>query len=227
MTNQHPVLSSRYFYLLISLIAYFILSPLFVTRFMEYQLISVLFSLVIIFSANIVTHGRKVMILTVTLGTLSLAGTWYVNFEEPNVYLHVIHFAITISFLSTITCSVLYSITKHQSISADTLLGAICGYLLIGATWSFIYLIISELDHNAITENLMSQPLIHRVHDATYFSFITLTTTGYGDILPRTCVAKSWTWLEAVTGQFYLAVWISRLVGLQIAQRFARKLDAK
>jgi voltage-gated potassium channel len=222
MTKPNSVFQSRYFYLLVALISYFVLSPFFLTEIKDYFFMNILFTLVILFSANIVRRGKIIMTLTLIFGVLSFGSTWYMTLITPDIMTRLCHFMITLIFLSIITCSVLYSITRHQEISGETLLGAICGYLLIGATWSFIYLIISTLDPNAITDNFAALNVTRRAQDAEYFSFITLTTTGYGDILPKSASARVWAWLEAATGQIYLAVWISRLVGLQVAQKFAQ-----
>ncbi len=56
-----------------------------------------------------------------------------------------------------------------------------------------------------------------------YYSFVTITTLGYGDITPITATANSFSFLEAVTGQIYLVVLVARLVGMHIAQSMDRK----
>jgi|SRR3990167_10281308 len=110
------------------------------------------------------------------------------------------------------------SISKHKYVTADTLCGAICGYVLLGLTWSFIYLLIETTDSGAFSKLLANNSLHESFLNATYFSFTTMTTLGFGDILPISYLARTCSWMEAISGQIYLAVWISQLVGLRITQ---------
>lgn len=107
----------------------------------------------------------------------------------------------------------------QKEISADTLFGAVCGYLLIGLTWTYIYLFIATMDHAAFSIHIDHETARMRIDHFIYYSFVTLTTTGYGDILALKSVPRTFSWLEAVVGQVYLAVWISQLVGLRILQK--------
>ena len=110
-----------------------------------------------------------------------------------------------------------------KEITADTLFGAICGYLLIGLTWSFIYLLIASVDPTSFSIHMEHELIRSRIDHFIYYSFVTLTTTGYGDILATKSVARNFSWLEACIGQIYLAVWISQLVGLRLLQDTQKK----
>ncbi|GAX59084.1 uncharacterized protein SCALIN_C01_0015 [Candidatus Scalindua japonica] len=105
----------------------------------------------------------------------------------------------------------------------DTIQGGISIYLLIGIFWTFIYGIVINLNSQAfnliINENSM--------RFLFYFSFTTLTTLGYGDIVPKSEWAMVLSTLEALTGQIFLVVFISRLVGFHIAQHLRKTTDSK
>jgi voltage-gated potassium channel len=95
-------------------------------------------------------------------------------------------------------------------------------YLLFGLTWSFLYDVIYQLQPHAFAFNGTASPLVspgEKVFPVlAYFSFVTLTTIGYGDITPLTLQARYAAIAEGVTGQFYLAILVARLVSMLLAQ---------
>lgn len=111
---------------------------------------------------------------------------------------------------------ILYSESDH-----NTICGAICVYLLIGVVFALLYLTCLEINPHAISfQHFIRADDVHRherLAQLIYFSMCTLTTVGYGDIVPVARFARTLAWLEAVTGQLYLAILVARLVGLQIA----------
>ncbi len=96
-------------------------------------------------------------------------------------------------------------------IDAEVLCAAICGYLLIGILWTGFYAVITVADPNALV-SISKSPIA--VGDLLYFSYTTLTTTGFGDIIPRNPVVRMCTVLEAIVGIFYNTIVIARFVGL-------------
>jgi hypothetical protein len=115
------------------------------------------------------------------------------------------------------------SLFRRQALSLDSIFGAICGYLLVGMAWAVLY---STLDTvwpgsfevaNRLADQVQADD--SRIHLFTYYSFITLTTVGYGDVTPLSTAARTCAWLEALTGQFYLAVLVAGLVGALLSRR--------
>jgi hypothetical protein len=90
----------------------------------------------------------------------------------------------------------------------------------MGYAWAFGYSLLAELDPNAFSTAmpLSETDSIGLVQQMRYFSFVTLTTMGYGDIVPRTDIARSLVVLEAVAGQIYLVALMGRLISLHIMQ---------
>ncbi len=108
---------------------------------------------------------------------------------------------------------------RSVRVSAETICGAICVYLLLGLTWTAAYSILFTLQHGSFfVAPTHDANGVLTVLDLLYFSYVTLTALGYGDITPITSQARSLAFLEAVTGVLYLAVLISRLVGLYAAR---------
>ncbi len=97
-----------------------------------------------------------------------------------------------------------------RTVTADTVLGGISIYLMIGYLWAFLYGIVTTLNGDAFSQKLLIEDSYLRVF---HFSFTTLTTLGYGDIVPISNVALVLTNLQAITGQMYSTVLIAILVG--------------
>jgi len=110
---------------------------------------------------------------------------------------------------------ILNYIFKEKQITGDVIAGAICAYFLIGILWSSVFTVLEFLEPGSfnIPENLYEEST-----SFTYYSYVTLTTLGYGDITPISAQARSFSLLEAITGQLYLAILIARLVAINIFQ---------
>ena len=97
-------------------------------------------------------------------------------------------------------------------VDLNIIVGSVALYLLIGMIWSILFTILLEFSPDAL--NGIDPGMWYDNHPlTTYFSFVTLTTLGYGDIRPATPVAQVMVTLEAVTGMFYLAVIVASLIG--------------
>ncbi len=98
-------------------------------------------------------------------------------------------------------------------------------YLILGLLWGTIYALTEAFMPGSFSGELISTtgPVAARLHYFIYFSYITLTTLGYGDILPQTKGATALCQVEAIVGQFLIAVLVARLVGIQVSQQFIDK----
>jgi voltage-gated potassium channel Kch len=154
-------------------------------------------------------------IIVLSLGLLSAFFT-HVNLAQ-------VHLAAQTVFLSFAVVALVKEILTSRNVNSETLAGAICVYLLLGIIGGLIFALIeisapgsfyvsSELaEHTGKT--FESNPGV-----MIYFAFVTLTTVGYGDIIPANETARSACTLLAVLGQLTLVLLISRLVGLRIAK---------
>jgi lysylphosphatidylglycerol synthetase-like protein (DUF2156 family) len=130
---------------------------------------------------------------------------------------------VAAGFFSFALYGILRAILVKQA-SGDALFGAVCGYLLLGIIWGLLY---SAVETAAPGSFRAPAPPSADGAGASappdrgtlsYYSFITLATVGYGDVTPVTPLARTLAWLEAVTGQFYLAVLVAGLVGFKVTQ---------
>lgn len=114
------------------------------------------------------------------------------------------------------------SLFSARTISLDSVLGAVCGYLFLGLGWAVIYSMIESLWPSSfeISRSIATQPETARpLSDVlTYYSFVTLTTLGYGDVVAATPTTRTCSWMEAITGQFYLAVIVAGVVTMLVGR---------
>ena len=100
--------------------------------------------------------------------------------------------------------------SESASISTETVLGAICVYLLIGFSFSFIYSGVAYVSSTPFFAGLSEASS----NDYLFFSYSTLTTVGYGNLVPAGSVGQTFAMLEALFGQIYLVIVVARLVSL-------------
>lgn len=122
--------------------------------------------------------------------------------------------------------TVLVTVARHHRVTTDTILGGINAYLLIAVAFTFFHAIVIVVETDAYTLGGVPIRDILDSHEDTrgyatllYFSFTTLTTLGYGDMVPVHPVARLLASGEAVLGQLFVAIFIARLVSLEVSQR--------
>jgi hypothetical protein len=107
-------------------------------------------------------------------------------------------------------------LVEHRVVTRGTLLGAIAGYLLIGVMFYFVFLLASEAQNGPFFG--VDQPTTSFM----YFSLVSVTTVGYGDLVPNTSLDRLLANAEAVIGQVYLVTFVAMIVGLYASQRHTR-----
>ena len=134
------------------------------------------------------------------------------------------HDVLIVSFCIFAAYQVICDVLDDRQVTQDTILGAVCAYLLAALAWAYVYSMIQLVDAGSIcfvTTNAGNGKLLpgpSSFYDDIYFSFVTMTTLGYGDLIPISAPARTAAYLQAVFGQFYLAVLVARLVALHIIQ---------
>jgi Ion channel len=110
---------------------------------------------------------------------------------------------------------------RQDEINREVIFGALVVYLLMGLMWGYGYTLLEHLQPGSFNHPAGLAELDLGAFD--YFSFVTMTTLGYGDITPASEPAKAMVMTQAVSGQVYMAVLVARLVGINIAQRLEKK----
>ena len=129
-------------------------------------------------------------------------------------FLHII--LLLLFFLLTLKPALEQALFSGE-ITSNNVIGSICIFLLLGLIWTMLFLLIAEFIPNAFS-GVEVVGWKHNMSDFIYFSFVTLTTLGFGDMLPVAPLARFLVYSEAVVGVFYMAIVVSSLVGAKIPE---------
>jgi hypothetical protein len=204
----------RFSILLISIILLFALRP-FLEGFVKIKILTnISFSLILLSAIYTVSEKRRPFLIGLALAVSYLIFIWSTYLVNvPSV--RVLSQLFGAFFTGYILIFILTFIARQQDVTAEVINAAVCGYFFLGLMWSFIYLFMESFQPGSFQ---IAQNGTEDQSHFIYFSFITMTTVGYGDTIPVTNAARSLAVLEAVMGQLYLAVTIARLVGIHISQ---------
>jgi voltage-gated potassium channel len=151
---------------------------------------------------------------------LAMTARWFpfVNEKEAIVFSSI----AGVVFFAYVAAIILRDLMAATKVTLDTIGGAFCGYVVIGIAWGSLYFVIELLNQGSFKLTQTGEPTYAKLQAdflrLVYYSFATLTTTGYGDISARSVLARNLSMIEAMVGQFYIAVLVARLVSLQITQ---------
>lgn len=134
------------------------------------------------------------------------------------------YFLLSIYF-GLLVYSYITRIASCHKVTRNVLYATFCLYLIIGLFWGTLYTLMDGLLPGSYGGLLLDDPNNHSIHIFNYFSLITLTTVGYGDIFPKTPGAASLCQVEAIFGQFFTAVLVAWLVGMYISEKKSSKAD--
>jgi hypothetical protein len=157
---------------------------------------------------------------------------WVVEAFVVSEPLEVTHDLLGVAFFGYAIWAMLVFILASRRVTFDTVCASLCLYLLLGLVWALAYSVVDVLNPGAFTWTVAAREPPQRLRigrgetAVLYFSFATLTTLGYGDIVPTSPVSRMLASTEAIAGQLYLAVLVARLVGLHIAGSVGRRTSA-
>lgn len=201
--------------LLILILLKFILCP-FLEDFIGVNiLMDILFSLILISGIYAICEKKLVLIIGLLIALPTLAAQWSLYFLKiPS--LELVHRILSAVFFAYILIIMISYLFKEKNVTVEVITTAISVYFLIGLTWAFVFSLLEIVHPGSFI--LSSQNQVKNIDQLIYYSFVTLTTIGYGDITALTSPAGSLSALEAMMGQIYLAVLVARLVGMYIFQ---------
>ena len=156
------------------------------------------------------------------IGSTFLASILHQLVPHPSQVWAIVYHGLAAVFLAFAVIVILQRIFGRRAIRTDDVVGALCGYLLAGAAWGNLYGLVYLIHPAAfqvsdkIAAQLGNWYMQRFLFD--YFSIMTLTSYGFGEIAPAGFPAYSLIWFESVFGQFYIAVVVAQLVGLSLAQ---------
>jgi voltage-gated potassium channel len=220
----------RHLLLLISILLLFAASPFVATFRHGVSFLNVFGAAILVTGSYSLSERKQLFRTAIVLSAIATIGTCL-----PLVFPE--HWAVLVSDSSAILLggffcvSILGYVLHSGRVTSDKIFAAICVYLLVGFVWTYAYVLLDDLRPGSFADSTKTGQIdyVGHVMQLRYFSFATLTTLGYGDILPRSPTARTMALLEAIMGQIYLAVLVARLVGLHIvhanSERSERRSD--
>jgi hypothetical protein len=177
-----------------------------------------LMTLVLVSGVLAVGRSHRTLIWAAVLMVPAVVGRW-MNHFWPELAPREISLVAGLVFVIFLVVQFLRFILRARRVNAEVMYAGISVYLLLGLSWMFAYQLVAQLVPGSFafsTGTAASQTMDG--FTAYYFSFVTLTTVGYGDITPVSNGARALAAMEAMTGTLYVAVLISRLVALYSSQ---------
>jgi hypothetical protein len=191
--------------------------------------IEVLYNFFIIFAIYLISQHKQVVAVSVFISLLAITLIAFDKWIESRALL-LTGLAMEIILFSMAIVLIIRHVMRYKKITEDKIYGAISAYLLIGIAWALLYTCIEIYQPHSFlfTSGFLihsKQVSTHRFYfsEFLYFSYVTLSTLGYGDIVPTTHLARLCASLQAVFGQLYVAVLIARLVGIHITHMAHKK----
>lgn len=203
----------RYSFLLISFIFFFILTPL-TSNIIGGIAHYIFMTFIMVASIYSISENKKYLILGLILVILSIAGNWIDLLDAHSIYSEIF-FLFQPLFLFYTVILIIKNLLTSEEVTDDLIIGSVCAFMILGLAWGMLYIFIFNNFDNAFVSTRI--PLDY--NDLIYFSFVTLTTLGYGDITPHADIACSLNILEAVTGLFFATTIVARLVSIHITQK--------
>lgn len=203
--------------LLITLVLLFVSSPFVQSLHHGAAIEAALMTLMLISGVLAVGGKRRTLLFTALLATPAVVGRWVHHFRSDWMPLPA-YLAASLVFVAFVIVNLLRFVLRSSRVNAEVLCASISAYLMLGLLWALAYTLEAQTNPNAFAFNTPGAASGTMAgSEAFYFSFVTLSTVGYGDITPVSNVARMLAVTEAMTGLLYTAVLISRLVALYSA----------
>ncbi len=218
--KSRELFQNRFGLLLGSLFGLLLIAAFTRENFITDELFLMILCLILCTSLYAVEETTKHFSGLMLFGALALAGN-IGGYLIPGQEADVIAAAISFSFMCWVIMLLFtYIFSKHKA-TMNTIMGAACLYILIGVAFGFLYLIVDYLSPNSFhTQNIGVHQGVEDLLDRfLYYSLVTLTTLGYGDITPVSQPARYLSVIEALIAQLYLTILLARLVGLHLSQK--------
>ncbi len=214
---------ANFIYLLAALLAFLILSPIAQIFFPESAsiIVNFAFTFTIVIGVWSLIDDRRWFIFGLGLAAVSFSLS-LLNFFISSQVIYIASIFVLLFFLINSLVLAIKHIMFAPKIDVNKIVGSVTIYLLIGIIWALLYALVEEF----FTGSFSGADLANdgnQFWDLIYFSFVTLATLGYGDILPVNTYARTLAYMEAIAGQFYIAILVASLVGAHLSERLSGK----
>ena len=220
----------RFTVLLATIMLLLVSQPMFAGHAYAQNLATAAISLVLLAALYAVRSVRFYFVVALILFVPSV-GFRFVMLFTSSPMLEAVGAISSCLFLAMTVIALVSRLFTVTSVTLDTISAAICAYLLAGVTFAYAFAVVELQNPGSFSATLFQKPassvapLMASLHNFIYYSFVCLTTTGFGDIAPISEGARSLSVMESVFGQLYVAILIARLVSLVVAQSMMKERE--
>jgi len=198
----------KMFNFMVSIVLLLIFSAVVEDTKFGYLVLNTVSSIVFILGVYAVGRDKKHLIILIILGLPWVFSEWAFTKSSQTIFASIL-------FFLSVTVTIGNHILNSRKITADTLYGAVCVYLLLGLLWVTVYGGIEYFSPGAVfVSNYSGDSGSISTNELLYYSYTTLTTLGYGDIISTTPLARILSVLEAITGELFIAFLVARLISM-------------
>jgi len=172
------------------------------------MLLSIVFTLTLLTGIYATFEGKPRLNFGLVAGVLAIFMTWGISFESVDLVLNVVRFIFFFTFVSYVCHRIMRKVIFSPVIDFNIIAGAVSVYILMALLFSFIFSLLHIIDPNSFRFPETHESSI----DFVYFSYVTITTLGYGEITPASPIARSLAMVLALIGQLYLTILVAILV---------------
>jgi hypothetical protein len=216
LDSRWPWIRHRFIFLLASIFLLLVVAPFLVDFARLRFLFNAFLSAVLISAVYAVSQKIRNLVVAALLAIPMLISIWTQYFVR-NDAIFLIGRICGVLYIAFTIYHILRHIFREQEVTKDTIAGAASVYMLFALMWTFIYGVLELLQPGSFAISTAHTQGNQNIF--LYYSFVTITTLGYGDITPVTNISTSLAVLEAVVGQLYLVVLVSWLVGMYVSKK--------
>src|SRR5262249_17188559 len=209
-------------FLLVALLLLAVAEPFFPEETYGHAAYLALISATLIAAVWTTSRRRGLRIASLSIAAPTFVVAWVRHFVDDHALSITFLLLATAFFLFTAVVVLRQALGRDISVTLDTIAGAVCVYLLLAVVWALVFSLLELTQPGSFQSNgqMLVSSSRHRTvsPELLYRSVETLSTLGYGDVLPVTARARMLAAIEAIIGQLYLAVLIARLVGIEASR---------
>jgi len=205
--------------LLVWLLVYLLISPFLEQFSFANLLVTTFLTLVLASAVYAVSQHRRLFYAGMSLLAVIVVLIWLTALNVVTLPIAVTS-GLLIIYLGILVYSFARKLMRVRKVTSNAVCAALCLYLIMGLLWGGIYALVEDLQPGSFAGKLVNdaENASEKSYFLNYFSFVTLSTLGYGDIAPQTPEAAALCQMEAILGQFFSLVVVARLVGIQVSQ---------
>ena len=211
---------NRFLFVLVAFLSFLILSPLLNNFFRLSLLLDIFLTIIFISVIYAVSQKRHYLLIGTLLVLPLLLATWTKHLVVSPA-LSLIGTCSGILFFAFMVITIVLFVFKQNRVTLNVINASVVVYLLMAMMWAMLFILVEQVQPGSFSTLKIQAEESN--FNFFYYSFVTITTLGYGDITPSTEIARSLALLEAVIGQIYLVVLVARLVVIHIAQSMTER----